>query len=161
MIHPHALGQKGCGYFTPGAELAAGVEGDRHNGFITLFPGDLSAQFHGGVNGRRPQVIHVQGSSDKTEKRFAVHGAALVPVGGGCSRARAVAVDDRRDQSTVDISLHGRMLGSWHEPAHRFLPIPVTFNLEPGRIEPAATVTYAVFVLVVVLECLVVHRNID
>src|SRR3990170_5599312 len=69
-----------------------------------------------------------------------------------------MAVDERGDQSAVDVAGDGDVVGLRLEDRDRFVSVPVALQLVPVLVEPAAAETVGQLVWIVVLKCLPLHR---
>ena len=82
------------------------------------------AQHQGRAHGRRLAIVDVQGRGHETEGGQGILGPVLGAVGSGRRRARAVAVDQGRDEAAVDESGDRGVFGARLETADRFVALP-------------------------------------
>ena len=63
-----------------------------------------------------------------------------------------MTVNQRSQQSSIDIAGNGDVVGTGMEDGNRFLAFPVAFELQALVVEPAAAVAMAEFIGIVVLK---------
>ena len=101
---------------------------------------------------RRAEVANAQGPGDAAVRRFAVHWSILGTVerrGGG---ARAVAVHDRSEQSSVNHARNRRVVRGGGEARHAFLAVPAGLESVAVRVESPTAVAVGEVLGVVILE---------
>jgi ATP-binding cassette subfamily F protein uup len=104
------------------------------------------------LEGRRRDVVDLQGRGHVAERGLRPHRAPLRAVPRRGRRSRAVAVDERREEAAVDEPRKRRVVGAGLEAADRLLALPVAPDVEPLLVQPPAAVAVRDVVGVVVLE---------
>ncbi len=101
---------------------------------------------------RRAEIIDVERRRYETQGRQGIHWPPLHSVGGCCRRPRAMTIDERSDQTAINIAGDSGMVGTGRERSDRFLAVPVALELIPVGVEPATAVAMAQFIGIVILK---------
>src|SRR6266487_1313220 len=72
----------------------------------------------------------------------------------------AVAIDERGEQPTIDISRDRDMVWLWHKVTNRFFAVPVAFDLMTMFIESATPVTMSEYIWILILKRFLRHEKV-
>src|SRR3972149_4486781 len=99
----------------------------------------------------------MQGRGEKSQGGFRVHGAIFGAICRCCGRSCAMTVNERGQQTAINITGYGNVMWVRLKMADRFTAIPITFNLMSVFVQAAATVAMSHVVGVKILKGILSH----
>ncbi len=101
----------------------------------------------------------MQGSGEITERRFGIHLAALGAITGRGRGAGSVTVNQRGEQSAVNVSGQGGVIWLGLEVRNRFIPVPMTFDLVAEFVLASTAVADSEVIGVIILKGFIGHER--